>query len=1117
MTLKKRLLILVIGLYSFNSYAQLYINEILASNITVNRDPLYNNYGDWIEIYNGGNIDIYLDNYYLSDDPNNPTRYQINGSNLMIRSGEYKVIWMNENRVQDDVIYTDFSLSGKGEFISLYDDDQSLIDSVSFEKQLGDVSFGRERDGSDQWGYFQTPTPNLKNEGLFFLSIDQVSDVNFSIRSGFFDAGTTIELSCIDQSAEIRYTLNGDIPADTSQLYVGAIAINSTSVLRARAFSNDKLSSPILTNTYFIGVDADIPVVSISTNAENFYNEEYGIYVRGTNGVDGKCSSVPVNWNQDWERNLNMEYFNVDKERVINQLVGTKIGGNCSRLSPLKSLAIFARSKYGDDSLDYRFFSDKPNESYKTIVLRNSGSDVLFGMFRDGFMQTLIKDRMDIDYQGYQPSLVFFNGAFWGILNTREKVNENYINNNYHLKDEEFDMLEDEGTVFHGESTHYNQLLEFVANNNLSLQENYDVVSEMMDVDEFINYYLSQIYFDNGDWPHRNIKYWREKKNDGKWRWILFDTDWGYGLKRTENLLSSAISSTRSPLFGSLLENQTFRNRFIQTTASHLNTTFLPERCIALVDSLSSLIEEYIPEMVSLWKKPGSVRSYYVHVDEVMPEFAIKRIGKMQRFIMEEFDISGMFKVSVSVNASEFGYVTINDVDIPSEFSGEYFGDIPIQLKAIAKPGYEFLGWDGDVNQIQNAIEISTATDIGLIANFKERGPYNIFINEFSSSNIDNIKDESDEFGDWIEIYNANDFEVNLGGLYLTDDLDDLFKYQIEENSQENTILAAKGYTLIWADDNSIKGAYHTNFKLSQKGEQLGLVQKIDGKAHIIDTLTYEEQYSNSSLSRYPDGSDNWVSIPATPSEANIYIPISGIFVNELMANNDSYFQNEFGEYEDWIELYNENDFEVDIGGMFLTDSLGHKTMSRIPTTEPDATTISPNGYLIIWADKEEEKGALHLNFKLSALGEEVGLIGSDGITILDTISFGSQTKNVSYGRLDEGWVKMNFPTPYEKNVYSMTSAALTSTSIVRVYPNPFRDFVTIDFSSMSPQPFLIYIMDPTGKILDQFKIKESELKNRYSQWNGINTRGVIHKSGLYIYQIISEKEVLSGKFLLDR
>jgi hypothetical protein len=489
----------------------------------------------------------------------------------------------------------------------------------------------------------------------------------------------------------------------------------------------------------------------------------------------------------------------------------------------------------------------------------------------------------------------------------------------------------------------------------------------------------------------------------------------------------------------------------------------------------------------------------------------------MQRFIMEEFDISGMFKVSVSVNASEFGYVTINDVDIPSEFSGEYFGDIPIQLKAIAKPGYEFLGWDGDVNQIQNAIEISTATDIGLIANFKERGPYNIFINEFSSSNIDNIKDESDEFGDWIEIYNANDFEVNLGGLYLTDDLDDLFKYQIEENSQENTILAAKGYTLIWADDNSIKGAYHTNFKLSQKGEQLGLVQKIDGKAHIIDTLTYEEQYSNSSLSRYPDGSDNWVSIPATPSEANIYIPISGIFVNELMANNDSYFQNEFGEYEDWIELYNENDFEVDIGGMFLTDSLGHKTMSRIPTTEPDATTISPNGYLIIWADKEEEKGALHLNFKLSALGEEVGLIGSDGITILDTISFGSQTKNVSYGRLDEGWVKMNFPTPYEKNVYSMTSAALTSTSIVRVYPNPFRDFVTIDFSSMSPQPFLIYIMDPTGKILDQFKIKESELKNRYSQWNGINTRGVIHKSGLYIYQIISEKEVLSGKFLLDR
>ena len=365
LNLKRFFILSLICAFSCDVYSQLLINEVLASNISVNRDPIYNNYGDWIEIYNGGSEDVNLNNFYLSDDANDPTQYQIQGSELIIKSREYKLIWMNGNRVSDGHIYTNFSISGDGEFISLYDDQQTLIDSVSFAEQIGDVSYGRESVGSDRWAYFQTPTPELGNEGLYSTGLNRVSSVEFSMKSGFYESGISVSLSCDDASADIYYTLNGDIPTDTSQLYVSAIVISDTQVIRARAFSDKKLSSPISTSTYFIGVDAQIPIVSISTNRGNFYDDEYGIYVAGTNGQTGRCTSVPVNWNRNWERNLNFEYFDSNGERVINQLVGTKISGGCSRKNRYKSLGLYARSKYGKESMDYDFFPDQPNNSYK--------------------------------------------------------------------------------------------------------------------------------------------------------------------------------------------------------------------------------------------------------------------------------------------------------------------------------------------------------------------------------------------------------------------------------------------------------------------------------------------------------------------------------------------------------------------------------------------------------------------------------------------------------------------------------------------------------------------------------------------------------------------------------
>jgi len=133
-------------------------------------------------------------------------------------------------------------------------------------------------------------------------------------------------------------------------------------------------------------------------------------------------------------------------------------------------------------------------------------------------------------------------------------------------------------------------------------------------------------------------------------------------------------------------------------------------------------------------------------------------------------------------------------------------------------------------------------------------------------------------------------------------------------------------------------------------------------------------------------------------------IPNQGLLINEFMASNDYGPVDEFENHDDWIEIYNAGDEAIDIGGMYFTDDLTELTNSQIPADNPTLTTIEAGGYLVIWADKEPEQGALHLaDVKLSGGGEQIGLTDVDGTTILDSLTYGDQTTDVSYGRLPDG------------------------------------------------------------------------------------------------------------------
>ena len=397
---------------------------------------------------------------------------------------------------------------------------------------------------------------------------------------------------------------------------------------------------------------------------------------------------------------------------------------------------------------------------------------------------------------------------------------------------------------------------------------------------------------------------------------------------------------------------------------------------------------------------------------------------------------------------------------------------------------------------------------------------YHLYINEFMASNDFAYADEYGEYDDWIEIYNADASEVNIAGMYISDNAGDETQYQIPTGS-DLTKIPAHGFIVLWADGQTEQGVLHLPFKLSSGGEDIVLTAS-DGTT-TLDSHTYGPQETDISEGRLPDGADNWVKFSTpTPGASNngastdvppvisnitinpdstinpgdevtvsaavtdenddvqsvtvsyavnggdftaldmtagndsIYSVSIGsfadgssvsffvkavdsknltavsdtinftvgyippvLYINEFMASNDTTIADENGEYDDWIEIYNPNDAPVNIGGFYITDDLTDLTAWQIPDDNPDATTIPAGGFLLLWADKDTDQGPLHVNLKLSGSGEQIGLTAPNGTSIIDSLTFGEQTTDVSYGRYPDGsdnWQFFDTPTPGASN-----------------------------------------------------------------------------------------------------
>lgn len=743
-------------------------------------------------------------------------------------------------------LHTNFKLSSSGETLRLSHSDGSLLDEIETGGIPANISRGRFPDGSSDWHFYNEPTPGATNGEPGMPDFAPTPD--FSPPGGLFPYSVTLSLSGNSSGETIYYTLDGSDPTESAPVYTGPITLTETTVVRARMMAPETIPSVVVTNSYIIGPPPNLPVISLSTDPANLWDWETGIYAMGPN-ADANFPYFGANFWQDWERPIHLELFETDQTPVINMPVGVKIFGGWSRGYPQKSLSLFARSQYGPGEIDYPIFPDKPITEFESIVLRNSGNDWDFTMFRDGLMTGLVRG-LDLDLQAYRPAVIYLNGEYWGILNIREKVNEHFIAaNNLGVDENNLDLLEGPGWPIHGDSEHYTNMIDYITTHNLAVPENYEYVQTLLDVDNFINYQIAQIYFDNRDWPGNNIKYWRERSPAGKWRWIIYDTDFGFGIWNpyayTENTLEFALEPNgpdwpnppwSTLILRRLLDNDHFRNEFINRFADHLNTIFSPETINTQIDTIESNIAS---EMVNHRSRWGGTINQWAQQVTVLRNFANNRHTFQRVHLINHFDLEYVAPVALSVNLPNSGKIRLNSL-ILSDFpwTGHYFHGVPVSLTAYPQPGYRFVRWEGSLTATEPSITLLPESTNNLTAVFEidDNPSSTLVINEINYNSTDTFNPE-----DWVEFYNNSANEVNLGNWIFQDEEDEhAFVFP------ENTIVApgalivvcreAVNFNAFFPEVTNIAG--QMDFGLSGGGESIRLY---DAAGTLVDSLTYDD------------------------------------------------------------------------------------------------------------------------------------------------------------------------------------------------------------------------------------------------------------------------------------
>ncbi len=726
-----------------------------------------------------------------------------------------------------------FKLARNGETIYL-SDQSGIIDQQTYSPMQADNSMGRKPDGSANWCLIGNPTPETSNNSSVCYT-GYANQPVFTLPAGFYASSQWLALTNSTPGGVIRYTTNGDQPTTSSDIYTQPIHITDPMTVRARVFSSGYLPSDIVTNTYIIDDDIELPVFSITTDSLNLWDYNTGIYVLGPN-AQASYPYFDANFWQDWQKPASIEYFDKTHSRILSFDADINIFGNYSRAKPQKSMEIRLKDSNGTGELNYSFLPDKPQiDKWENIILRNSGTDWNVVHFRDAFMQRVLKTT-HTGYLGTEPAVMYLNGNYWGVFTIHENHDQHWVETNFHYKKDEIDYMKEGGSsleVKYGTSDFFFNAYNFATTQNQTSPTFFSDMSNFWDLDNFKDYFIAETYYNNkdwiGDWTN-NIKMWRPNKPDGKLRYLIYDLDMGCGYTgsyRDSTLYTAthpAAFSLSSNLLNAMLNNPQFKVEFVNRYADLINTIFKPSQMLPVVSQFEDSMSHDMPKHFAKW---GSNMTSWQTNLSIMKSFINNRPAKVRDQIQWQFNFPKQVTLTFNVSPAGAGRIQVSTV-IPESYpwTGVYFDGNPVTITAIPNPGYTFDHWNSnhvisnDPNQT-TTYNFSHNTETITCYFTGSAQPANLVVSEFNYNSSSLIDAE-----DWIELHNYGSLPLDITGWSLKDqDDNDAFTFPL------GTIIPANGYIVIAADLSDFGQSYPAvsnvigpiGFDLSNSGDQIRL------------------------------------------------------------------------------------------------------------------------------------------------------------------------------------------------------------------------------------------------------------------------------------------------------
>ncbi len=1031
-------------------------NEIEVANIDQIIDNSFN-YGAWIELYNKSDKRIALDYLYVSDDPQDLRKFMLPANSGVIQPKGYRCIFFDHNSA--DGVYGDtankqvaFKLNNDGGTIYISEDGKTPFITATYPAAISRCSYARKSVDSDEWGMNGEPTPNAANSDKFANTrlTAPVVDTDSRLFTDNFDISVTIP-----QGATLRYTTDGTAPtlSNGQTSTDGKFNVFASCNYRFRLFQDGYLPSPVVTRSYiYRDNDYYLPVISITTDNANLYDDTIGVYVDGTNGVAGRNHGAS-NINMDWERPVNFEYITADNKMGVNMEAEFTISGGWSRHYAPASFKIKAtKVNEGKNSIDFPFFPCKPHNKYKQILIRNGGNDndsQYHGRVRDAITQeTLISSGFYVDAQDYQPVHVFFNGRYIAQLNLREPNNKYNGTANYGYDDDEMDAFEYSNGYFQmaGTKDAFNEWLSIAR--NAADASAYETLRQKVDIDEYTNYWAAVSYIGCSDWicNNNNVKGYRSLP-DGKFHLTILDQDWGWSNTSALYNLEGNYGNELLQIYNYTKQNPDYRRQFVDAYCILNGSVFAPERCEAFGDSICNLVA---PALAFEGKEPWG--SYNEQKNNMTSESA--RASRMSA-LRNCYGLDEGMNIQLRSTISEASF-RINNQPVPTgKFNGTLFA--PVDIEVSAPSGYTFGGWKAlqsyafvpfsygsewryyDQGSLDNQPSWTRAktdswgvgnaplgygkSDIATTINYGDdasnKYPTYYFRKDFTLDTALNAEDEVR-----LNYVEDDGFVIYVNGR-------EAGRYNMPEGD-----ITFDTYAPTYANGNPDRGTLMLDASLFQKGTNRIAVEVHnnvagssdiywDAELSIVSASSDDIISTNRTLSLEEDQNMELIAIfNPLPDEYLIAAGQTPVVINEVSASN-SIFVNDYYKKNDWIELYNTTNEDIDVAGMYISDNPSKPEKYQIAKAADKESTIIPaHGYLVIWADKLDPLSQLHATFKLgNADGEMVILTAEDG-SWCDSLVYMAHTGEETVGRYPDGGSR----------IYKMTKPTINAQNTLTTY-----------------------------------------------------------------------------------